>query len=96
MKCSIMVLSRHVLFIIVNTGQPRYVKPAYLKYTAYVKVIIHSRVFPLYCFVFQTCLCQTRLSRNLGYIEVVFHSRKLVFRFVSTTCVEINFVLVKN
>ena len=81
---------------ILYTGQPRYVKLAYLEYTAYVEVIIHSRAFPLYCFVFQTCLCRTRLSRNLGYVEVVFHSRKLVFRFFTTTCVEVNFVLVKK
>ena len=39
---------------------------------------------------------QTKLSRNLGYIEVVFHSRKLVFRFFTTTCVEVNFVVVKK
>ena len=44
---------------IAHTGQPLYVKLAYLKYTAYVEVIIHSRAFPLYCFVFQTCLCRT-------------------------------------
>ena len=37
-----------------------------------------------------------RLSQNLSYIEVVFHSQKLVFRFFTTTCVELNFVLVKN
>ena len=79
-----------------NTGQLRYVKLAYLEYTVYVKVIIHSRAFPLYCFVFQTCLCRTWLSRNLGYIEVFFHSRKLVFRFFTTTCVEVNFVLGKK
>ena len=79
-----------------NTGQPRYVKLAYLEYTAYVEVIIHSRSFPICCFVFHTCLCRTWLSRNLGYIEVVFHSRKLVFGFFTTTCVEINFVLVKE
>ena len=79
-----------------STGQPRYVKLAYLEYTAYVKVIIHFRAFPLYCFVFQTCLCRTWLSRNLGYIEVVFHSQNLVFHFFTTTCVEVNFVLVKN
>ena len=57
---------------------------------------IHSRAFPLYRFVFQTCLCRTWLSRNLIYIKVVFHSRKLVFRFFTTTCVEVNFVLVKK
>ena len=28
------------------TGQPRYVKLAYLEYTAYGEVIIHSRAFP--------------------------------------------------
>ena len=75
----------------VNTGQPRYVKLAYLKYAAYVEVTIHSRAFSLYCFVFQTCLCLTGLSQNLGYIEVVFHSRKLVFRFFTTTCVDYKF-----
>ena len=79
-----------------GTGQPRYVKLAYLEYTAYVEVIIHSQAFPLYCFVFQTCLCRTWLSRNLGYIELVFHSRKLFFRFLTTTCVEINFMLVEK
>ena len=45
-----------------STGQPRYVKLAYLEYTAYVEVIIHSRIFPLYCTVIRPCLCQTRLS----------------------------------
>ena len=45
-----------------TTGQPRYVKLAYLEYTAYVEVIIHSRIFPLYCTVIRPCLCQTRLS----------------------------------
>ena len=45
-----------------HTGQHCYVKLAYLEYTAYVEVIIHSRLFPLYCFVFQTCLCRTWLS----------------------------------
>ena len=82
--------------IIFSAGQPCYVKLAYLEYTAYVEVIIPSRAFPLYCFVFQTCLCRTLLSRNLGCIEVVFHSRKLVFCFFTTTCVEVNFVLVKK
>ena len=53
----------------VNTGQPCYVKLAYLEYTAYVEVIIHSRAFPLYCFVFQTSWCRTWLSHNLGYIS---------------------------
>ena len=43
-------------------GQPRYVKLAYLEYTGYVEVIVHSRIFPLYCIVFRPCLCQTRLS----------------------------------
>ena len=80
----------------VLTGQPRYVKLAYLEYTAYVEVTIHSRGFPLYCFVFQTCLCRTLLSRNLGYIEVVFHSRKIVFHFFTTTYVEVKFMLVKK
>ena len=79
-----------------DTGQPRNVKLAYLKYTAYVEVIIHSRAFPLYCSVFQTCLCPTWLSQILGYIEVVFHSQKLVFGLVTTTYVEANFVLVKK
>ena len=45
-----------------DTGQPCYVKLAYLEYTAYVEVIIHSRIFPLYCTVIRPCLCQTRLS----------------------------------
>ena len=44
------------------TGQPRYVKLAYLEYTAYVEVIIHSRIFPLYWIVIRLRLCQTRLS----------------------------------
>ena len=79
-----------------DTGQPRYVNLAYLEYTAYVEVIIHSQALPLCCFVFQTCLCRTWLSQNLGYMEVVFHFRKLVFRFFATTCVEVNFVLVKK
>ena len=83
-------------WLLPNTGQPRYVKLAYLEYTIYNEVIIHSQAFTLYCFVFQTCLCWTWLSRNLGYIEVVFHSRKLVFCFLTPTCVEVNFVLVKK
>ena len=33
-------------YILPYTGQPRYVKLAYLEYTAYVEVIIHSRAFP--------------------------------------------------
>ena len=45
-----------------STGQPRYVKLAYLEYTAYVEVIIRYRFFPLYCIVIRPCLCQTRLS----------------------------------
>ena len=48
--------------ILKSTGQPRYVKLAYLEYTAYVEVIIHSQIFPLYCIVIRPCLCQTRLS----------------------------------
>ena len=47
------------------TGQPRYVKLAYLEYTACVEVIIHSRAFPLYCFASQTCyveLCCHEIS----------------------------------
>ena len=87
-------VARHLMLI--DTGQPRYVKLAYLKYTAYVEVIIHSRAFPLYCFVFQTCLCQTWLSRNLGYIEVVFHTQKIVVPFFTPTYVEVNIVLVKK
>ena len=79
-----------------HTGQPRYVKLAYLEYMAYVEVIIHSRAFPLYCFVFQTCFCRTWLSRNLGYIDVFFHSRKIIYDFLTTTCVGVNFVLVKK
>ena len=47
---------------IVHTGQPRYVKLAYLEYTAYVEVITHSQIVPLYCIVIRPCLCQTRLS----------------------------------
>ena len=46
----------------VHTGQPCYVKLAYLEYTAYVEVIIHARFFPLYCIVIRPCLCQTWLS----------------------------------
>ena len=61
-----------------NTGQPCYVKLAYLKYTAYVEVIIHSRIFPLYCIVIRPCLCQTQLSRKLGYFEAIFHSLKSI------------------
>ena len=90
-------LTSNFLVFCLYTGQPRYVKLAYLKInTAYVEVIIHSGAFPLYCFVFQACLCQTWLSRNLGYIEAVFHSQKLVFPFYTATCVEVNFVLVKK
>ena len=66
-----------------TTGQPRYVKLANLEYMAYIEVIIHSQAFPLYCFVFQTCLCRTWLSRNIGYIEVVFHSRNLIFIIIN-------------
>ena len=78
------------------TCQPHYVKLSYLEYMAYVEVIIHSGAFSLYCFVFQTCLCRTRLSRNLGSIAVVFHSWKIVFCFFTTTCVKVKFVLVKK
>ena len=73
----------------VYTGQPRYVKLAYLEYTGYVEVIVHSRIFPLYCIVFRPCLCQTRLSWKLGYIEAIFHSRKLVFPLFTTACIEV-------
>ena len=45
--------------------QSRYVKLADFEYTAYVEVIIYSWAFLLYCFVFQACLCQTWISRNL-------------------------------
>ena len=45
-----------------STCQPCYVKLAYLEYTAYVEVIIHFRIFPLYYIVIRPCLCQTRLS----------------------------------
>ena len=51
-----------IVFKQADTGQPRYVKLAYLEYTGYVEVIIHSRIIPLYCIVFRPCLCQTRLS----------------------------------
>ena len=71
------------------TGQPRYLKLAYLEYTGYVEVIVHSRIFPLYCIVFRPCLCQTRLSWKLGYIEAIFHSRKSVFPLFSTVCIEV-------
>ena len=46
------------------TGQPRYVKLAYLEYTAYVEVIIHSRAFPLYCLYFKPVYVE------LGYHEI--------------------------
>ena len=72
-----------------NTGQSRYVKLAYHEYTAYVKVIIHSRTFPIYCIVFLTCLCQSQLSQKLSYIEEVFLSRKLGVRLFTTVCVEV-------
>ena len=36
-----------------NSGQPLYVKLAYLKYTAYVEVIIHSRAFPYIALYFK-------------------------------------------
>ena len=36
----------------ITTGQPHYVKLAYLEYMAYVEVIVLSRAFPLYCFVY--------------------------------------------
>ena len=47
--------------------------------TLHVEVTIHSQEFPLYCFVFQTFLRRTWLSQNLGYTEVVFHSRNLFY-----------------
>ena len=71
-----------------NTGQPRYVKLAYLEYTAYVEVIIHSRIFPLYCIVIPPCLCQTRLSWKLGYFEAIFLSLKSIFPLFTTACIE--------
>ena len=71
-----------------TTGQPRYVKLAYLEYTAYVEVIIHSRIFPLYCIVIRPCLCQTRLSWKLGYFEAIFHSLKPIFPLFTTACIE--------
>ena len=40
--------------LVLSTGQSLYVDISYLKYTAYVKVIIHPRTLPLYCIVFQT------------------------------------------
>ena len=40
-------------------NQSLYVQIVYLEYMAYVEAIIHSQTFPLYCIVFQTCLCQT-------------------------------------
>ena len=72
-----------------NTGQPRYVKLAYLEYMGYVEVIVHSRIFPLYCIVFRPCLCQTRLSWKLGYIEAIFHSQKSGFPLLTTACIEV-------
>ena len=72
-----------------STGQPRYVKLAYLEYTGFVELIVHSRIFPLYCIVFRPCLCQTRLSWKLGYIKVIFHSRKWVFPLFTTACIEV-------
>ena len=44
------------------SGQPWFVKLAYLKYMGYVEVIVHYRVFLLYWIEFRPCLCQTRLS----------------------------------
>ena len=72
-----------------STGQPRYVKLAYLEYTAYVEVIIHSRIFPLYCTVIRPCLCQTRLSWKLGYFEAIFYSIKPIFPLFTTACIEV-------
>ena len=52
------------------TGQPRYVKLAYLEYTAYVEVIIHSRAFPhiLLCisnlFMSNWVITKSRLYRS--------------------------------
>ena len=46
------------------TGQPRYVKLAYLEYMAYVEEIIYSPAFPLYCFVFKPVYIE------LGYHEI--------------------------
>ena len=47
----------------VNTGQPRYVKLAYLEYTAYVEVVIHSRIFPYIALLFDLAYVK------LGYYE---------------------------
>ena len=44
-----------------TTGQPRYVE-----YMAYVEVIIHSRAFPLYCFVFSYPLVKICLGCSKG------------------------------
>ena len=77
------------LYCLTYTGQPPYVKLAYLEYMGYVEVIVHSRIFPLYCIVFRPCLCQTRLSWKLGYIEAIFHSRNSCFSLFTTACIEV-------
>ena len=54
----------NINFSLLDTGQPRYVKLAYLKYTAYVKVIIHSRAFPY------IALYLKRVYVELGYHKI--------------------------
>ena len=77
------------------TGQPHYVKLVYLEYTAYVEVIIHSRAVPLYALYFKPVYVK------LGYHEISAISKwfsfpKISFPLITTTCVEVNFVLVKK
>ena len=45
-----------------STGQPRYVKLAYLEYMSYVEVIIHSGAFPYSALYFKPV-----------YVELCYH-----------------------
>ena len=75
------------------TGQPRYVKLAYLKYTAYVEVLIYSRAFPL-----DIALYFKPVYVELGYHEISAISKSkisfpLLYHYLH---VKVNFVLVKK
>lgn len=50
----------------------------------------------LYFKVIQPCLCRTRLSRRLGFVEVIFYSRDAVFYYFSTAYVEVKICVEKK
>ena len=49
------------------TGQPRYVKLAYLEYMGYVEVIVHSRIFPYIALYF-----------DLAYVKLGYHENSAI------------------